>query len=246
MKAVMNNPIVQRAGNFAMKAHAGQTYNGHTYFEGHLFPVANYASKFTSDPELISGCLLHDTDEDTEVTLNDIEKEFGPRIKNMVDAVTDGEGETRKEKKVSSYAKLAYSPDGRFVKLCDRTVNMMSSMGKTKYANLYISESEEFVSKLFIMGEYVELWAEYHKVLEKLKSSIPNPNKIQHNHITRDIKLMGGCPACDQYHTLIAAKAVISDALIEINVHADDADMETERIIKYLSLAGISFVLEKK
>lgn len=90
----MNNPsredkdLVERAFAFAERAHSGQLRASGEPYIIHPFSTALILAEFKSDAETIAGGLLHDTVEDTQVSLADIEKEFGKEIAFMVDGVT--------------------------------------------------------------------------------------------------------------------------------------------------------------
>jgi hypothetical protein len=242
----MKNAFTDKAMNLARAAHHGQTYDGASYFEGHLKKVAAIAEIFTDDPELIAGCFLHDTVEDTHITLDKIRLEFGDRVAAMVDAVTDGEGATRAEKKVESYRKLAISSDGRFVKICDRISHLEAALQNLKFAETYINESEEFVKKIFVLGEHTELWIHYFIAFRELFTVMKHHKGNRHNHITRDIKPQGECPACDEYHAKSIARNVLADSLYELNVGRETLDGEVDRVLKAFSSAGIDVTLKKK
>ncbi len=80
--------LIERAYSFAEKAHAGQTrFSGEPYFI-HPFEVAKILTDMNADAETIAAALLHDTIEDTAITKEDIEKEFGKTIAFMVEGVT--------------------------------------------------------------------------------------------------------------------------------------------------------------
>jgi (p)ppGpp synthase/HD superfamily hydrolase len=80
-----------RAFDLAAKAHEGQTDKvGKDFFQAHVLPVA---AAFDRSTNMAIAALLHDTVEDTDVTLDDIEAEFGTSIRDIVDALTRREGE---------------------------------------------------------------------------------------------------------------------------------------------------------
>lgn len=75
----------------AARAHEGQTDKvGKDYFEAHVLPVA---AAFDRSTNMCIAALLHDTVEDTDITLDDIEAEFGHSVRALVDALTRREGE---------------------------------------------------------------------------------------------------------------------------------------------------------
>jgi len=122
---------INRAYVFAMKAHGTQTRaNGDPYFT-HPIEVANILTSFRLDSASIITALLHDTLEDTEVTLEEITSKFGAEVAKLVDGVTKlNQLETKSEsvKQAENFRKLvvAMSDDIRvlLVKLADRLHNM--------------------------------------------------------------------------------------------------------------------------
>lgn len=78
-----------------------------------------------TDPEVLCAALLHDTVEDTETTLDELEAEFGAHIASLVNEVTDDKSEpkaVRKQHQVEHAAHL--TPQARQVKLADKISNL--------------------------------------------------------------------------------------------------------------------------
>ncbi len=123
--------LINRAYVFAMKAHGTQKRaSGDPYFS-HPVEVAYKLTQFKLDTSTIVTALLHDTVEDTEVTLEDIEATFGKEIARLVDGVTKLsrlEEKSENLKQAENFRKLliAMSEDLRvlLVKLADRLHNM--------------------------------------------------------------------------------------------------------------------------
>ena len=123
--------IINRAYVFAMKAHGAQTRaSGDPYFS-HPLEVAGILTRFKLDTNTIVTALLHDTIEDTDVTLEQIESQFGEPVARMVDGVTKLtriEFQSDQAKQAENFRKfvLAMSEDIRvlLVKLSDRLHNM--------------------------------------------------------------------------------------------------------------------------
>lgn len=89
-KFVESSPYLTRAYKFAKAAHEGKMRaEGIPYFT-HCEAVARilYEEWEISDPEKIAVGLLHDTVEDTETTLEELAKEFGPKVAFWVDGVS--------------------------------------------------------------------------------------------------------------------------------------------------------------
>ena len=84
---------VLKATTFAASAHKTQVRKNaaRTPYINHPVQVAFLlASSLPNAPiEVLQAALLHDTVEDTLVTLDNIEREFGPRVRRIVDEVSD-------------------------------------------------------------------------------------------------------------------------------------------------------------
>jgi (p)ppGpp synthase/HD superfamily hydrolase len=84
--------LVKRAEQFAIKAHARinqrRKYSLDPY-EVHLRDVAGIVAEVSDDAEMIASAWLHDTIEDTAMTHDDIEREFGAGVARLVLELTD-------------------------------------------------------------------------------------------------------------------------------------------------------------
>jgi GTP diphosphokinase / guanosine-3',5'-bis(diphosphate) 3'-diphosphatase len=122
--------LIEKAYNFAEKAHKGHArYSGEPFFN-HLFETAKILATLGMGPKSISAGLLHDSIEDTETTAEILKSEFGEEILCMVEGVTKlGTLKYRGLKRhVESLRKLfvAIAKDIRviIIKLSDRLHNM--------------------------------------------------------------------------------------------------------------------------
>ncbi len=117
------------AARFAAEKHAQQRRkgeNGEPYFN-HLLEVAELiaASSRDLDVELVMAAFLHDTVEDTGVTLPELEEHFGKDVAALVAEVTDDKSlpkETRKKLQVQNTPKK--SPRAQTLKLADKISNL--------------------------------------------------------------------------------------------------------------------------
>ncbi len=77
--------LLDRAICFAVKAHSGMTRKGSsTPYIVHPLEAVAIAATLTSDEEVLSACVLHDTLEDTPVTAEMLRAEFGARVTSLV------------------------------------------------------------------------------------------------------------------------------------------------------------------
>jgi GTP pyrophosphokinase len=123
--------LLNKAYVYAMKAHGKQfRASGDPYF-AHPLEVAAILTDLKLDPATIVTALLHDTVEDTYVTIDDVKENFGQEIADLVDGVTklsQLELFSERTKQAENFRKLmlAMSNDIRvlLVKLADRLHNM--------------------------------------------------------------------------------------------------------------------------
>ena len=80
--------LVLRAYRVAEKAHETQKRASGEPYINHCLAVAAILAEMRIPPTVVAAGLLHDTVEDTEVTLEDIQRDFGNEIANLVDGVT--------------------------------------------------------------------------------------------------------------------------------------------------------------
>ncbi len=129
-----SNPdgLVGRAYYFAEKAHVKQRReSGNPYFT-HPLATAETLNQWHLDETTVAAGLLHDTVEDTGITIDNVRREFGDEIAFLVDGVTKlGRIKYRGvEGKIENLRKmiLALSQDLRvvFIKLADRLHNMQT------------------------------------------------------------------------------------------------------------------------
>jgi (p)ppGpp synthase/HD superfamily hydrolase len=88
--AIGTSEVVRDAFELLVSKHAGQRQkvNGHPYVE-HPILVATDVSRAGFDPEMIAAALLHDIVEDSDVSVDDVQERFGPRVSALVEAMTD-------------------------------------------------------------------------------------------------------------------------------------------------------------
>ncbi|MET0373777.1 MAG: bifunctional (p)ppGpp synthetase/guanosine-3',5'-bis(diphosphate) 3'-pyrophosphohydrolase, partial [Rhizorhabdus sp.] len=123
--------LLNRAYVYTVQKHGSQKRaSGDPYFS-HPIEVAGLMTELKLDQQTIMTALLHDTVEDTLVTIEDIEQNFGPEVARLVDGVTKLskiEAMPENERAAENLRKflLAMSEDLRvlLVKLADRLHNM--------------------------------------------------------------------------------------------------------------------------
>lgn len=127
----LNVSRFKRACRLCKEAHGVQKRASGEPYYSHPMEVANILAEMRLDDITIITALLHDTVEDTDVTLEEIEEQFGPEVKTLVDGVTKLakiEYQSEHTRQAENFRKLlvAMSEDIRvlLVKLADRLHNM--------------------------------------------------------------------------------------------------------------------------
>jgi GTP pyrophosphokinase len=77
--------LVVRAYRVAESAHRGQKRASGEPYVNHCLAVASILAEMRVPPNVVAAGLLHDTVEDTELTLDDIRRDFNPQIAMLVD-----------------------------------------------------------------------------------------------------------------------------------------------------------------
>src|SRR5699024_2188108 len=80
--------FIQKAYEFAEKAHAHQFRKSGEGYIVHPVQVASILIDLEMDPQTIAGGFLHDVVEDTDTSIETIEEEFGSDVAMLVDGVT--------------------------------------------------------------------------------------------------------------------------------------------------------------
>ncbi len=128
----LDTTLLDRAIVFAVRAHAGTERRGKGFpYIVHPMEAMEIVATMTRDQELLAAAALHDTVEDTDVTIEQIRTEFGDRIASLVasesDTVLDGLSveESWHARKQAAIDRLALaSRDGKIVALGDKLSNM--------------------------------------------------------------------------------------------------------------------------
>jgi len=127
----LDHELLVRAYRFSDAAHAGQVRHSGEPYVSHCIEVARILADLQLDTATVTSGLLHDIVEDTDITVDDIEREFGSEIAQIVDGLTKIANlplSSREERQVENYRKLLLSiaKDARviLIKLADRLHNM--------------------------------------------------------------------------------------------------------------------------
>lgn len=148
----------EQAKDYAKKCHTdtNHKYDGHPYTV-HLQMVVDVSNKFIHlIPEdqrdnVLSGCWVHDLQEDCRVTRNDLKNATNEVVAELGYALTNEKGRTRKERANDKYYEgIRNTPYATFIKLCDRIANMTySTKSGSRMSEMYRNEMPDFIGKLY-------------------------------------------------------------------------------------------------
>ena len=105
----LNPETLNKAYNFALNAHKNQKRDSGDPYLSHPVAVANILTDLKLDSATIATGLLHDTIEDTKITYDIVQKEFGSEVADLVDGVTkisELEGKVIENSKAENIRKL--------------------------------------------------------------------------------------------------------------------------------------------
>jgi (p)ppGpp synthase/HD superfamily hydrolase len=150
--------MIEKTKEYAIKCHSDTChyYDTHLY-SYHLEMVADVANKFIHlIPEkdrdvVISSAFCHDLIEDARVTYGDVLKATCLEVAEIVYALTNEKGKTRKERANDKYYEgIRNTQYATFVKLCDRIANVQYSMSqRSRMLEVYRKETPDFINTLY-------------------------------------------------------------------------------------------------
>jgi (p)ppGpp synthase/HD superfamily hydrolase len=167
--------IVEKARIFATAAHAAvkqtRKYTGEPYIV-HPAEVVRIVSSVPHTPEMLAAAWLHDVVEDTGVTIETIEVEFGAKVAELAGWLTDvskPQDGNRAKRKAIDRAHTADSPaEAQTVKLADLISNSRSIMEHDpKFAVTYIEE-KRLLLEMLTKGDRT-LWEMANKIISTYK-----------------------------------------------------------------------------
>ena len=154
---------ITRAYLLAEELHKEQRRQSGEPYIIHPLNVAYILTQMHADAETVSAALLHDTIEDTAITKEEIEKQFGKEIATLVDGVTKMSklNFTSEEEQIASNTRkiiTSLDDDVRIViiKLADRMHNIRTLQYKSKYKQreTALKTMEIFVPLAYCLGSY--------------------------------------------------------------------------------------------
>lgn len=200
--------MIEKAYKYALKYHEGQKRESGEEYIIHPLTVAYILSGMHADAETICAALLHDIIEDTPITYEDIEKDFGEEIAHLVDGVTKLTHlnfNSQDEFLAMNIRRLIVSirDDARIIiiKLVDRLHNMRTIEYKKRDRQkaIALQTIEIYVPLAYYIGAYkiknelenlsfMYLKPDTYSELEKKLNKLHNENKKMLNKMVSDTK----------------------------------------------------------
>ena len=194
--------LVWQAYEFAITHHEGQKrHSGEPYFN-HCLAVANTLAQWKMDHFTIIGGMLHDTIEDTDASIQDINSLFGEDIASLVNGVTKLGGirfSSREAKQAGNFMKmlLSVAQDLRviIIKFADRLHNMrtIEYLPRIKRHRIAMETRDVYVPLAHRLGMAQVKWQLEDLVLQTLnpKAFGDIDSKIKSSHRVREKYISG-------------------------------------------------------
>ena len=230
-----NKTIVKNALDFSIKMHEGQKRKSGLPYVSHCIEVANILLDWNMDYTTIVSALLHDVVEDTDVSLKDIEREFGSDVAFLVDGVTKIDHiafRSQEHKQAENFIKLFISlaKDLRviIIKFADRLHNMetIEYLSSKKRKEIALETKEIFVPLAHRLGMANLKWK-----FEDL--SLKCLNLKSYNNIKK--KIEGSSKS---------NKKILESTIAPIRKELDSYKIESEISGRYKSISSINRKIE--
>lgn len=155
-------------------------------YVSHLFAVAMIAIDYTDDEDVMIAALLHDTLEDTDYTPAELEKDFGGKVREYVEFLTEPQGTDKKtyswkETKVLYAKKLRKAPqESLIVAAADKIHNMRSMVEE------YYDDHARFMKEF--SGSIEDRLTQYQDISNALNRNLKNNILNEFNHVFTEYK----------------------------------------------------------
>ena len=167
--------IVTKAAAYAKAAHESidqrRKFTGKPYIV-HPEAVAGHVSSVTDDEGMIAAAWLHDVVEDTPITLEQVEAEFGPDVASLVDnltkVATESDGNRAAREAIDRQHTAAAAPRAKTVKLAD-VIDNVSDITRADHAFAVMYTKEKEVLLEVLTEGHPELYKKAQEVIRKSK-----------------------------------------------------------------------------
>jgi guanosine-3',5'-bis(diphosphate) 3'-pyrophosphohydrolase len=187
MQKFVEDALVLKAAQFAAQKHKGQIRKGRDQcpYIDHLKSVATVIAEVggIDDPQILAAAWLHDTLEDTETTAEELVANFGERVSQLVEEVSDDKSLPKAERKQLQIQHAPeLSPDAVLIKLGDKISNIIdvTNTPPTDWTlerrKEYLDWAEAVIDKCPKVNSALENY--FKEVLKKGRGSLGEPYKM--------------------------------------------------------------------
>ncbi len=154
-------------------------------YVSHLFAVAMIATEYTKDEDVMIAALLHDTLEDTDYTASELQEDFGGKVREIVEALSEpkvAEGTTTWKERKIAYAKSLRSAreEVLIIAAADKIHNMRAIVEE------YYDDHSRFTSDF--EGSLEDRVLMYEEISTTLNRSLKNAIIDEFNHVFLEYK----------------------------------------------------------
>jgi (p)ppGpp synthase/HD superfamily hydrolase len=171
--------LITRAAAFAGQAHATHRRKANQEpYVNHLLRVAHEAARAGLSSEVIVAAYLHDTVEDTDVTLEELAQRFPPRVVRLVELLTkwwpeDASDDEKRRGKEKYYAEILRDQEAIELKLCDRGDNLrdMATVANSHrpWAIAFLKKTESEVTQILAKSQNPHVQQFYQQSIDSLR-----------------------------------------------------------------------------
>lgn len=155
-------------------------------YVSHLFAVAMILNDYTENEDVIVAGLLHDTLEDTDYTAKELQDDFGGKVREYVEALTEPQDDeyksySWKERKARYAKQLKSAPaESLLIAAADKIHNMRSIVEE------YYDDHQRFLSEF--EGTLDDRVAMYQDISNAINKGLDNPIIKEFNHVFDEYK----------------------------------------------------------
>ena len=165
----MYSERIHNAVMFATKAHTGQTRKGNDIpYIYHPMEVLQILTEMGCNEDVKIAGVLHDTVEDTDITIDDIKSEFGDNVASLVGGHTEDKSKTWVERKSDDLNSLRSGSIGlKAIVFADKLSNILSLYDDHKVLGdkVYDKFNADKDMQAWYYGELLKIFTEYKEVL---------------------------------------------------------------------------------
>jgi GTP pyrophosphokinase len=214
-----DSTLIEHAYEVARDAHKDQVRRSGDPYIAHPLGVALILADLSLDDVTLAGALLHDSVEDTSITLADLEGEFGPDVAAIVDGVTKLDRlqfDSKEEQQAATMRKMlvAMAQDVRvlLIKLADRLHNMrtIASLPEAKQKRIARETLDIYAPLAHRLGIQDVKWQ-----LEDLAFAVLHPKRYA------EIELMVATDAPERDKDLREVLEGVRSRLDQLNIRAE-------------------------